>query len=165
MNEYCILLEKGVCERVVRRFFINLGYVFLLDRKGESLKEDQGINLHGLMSAEVTIRPTCIRFSLFEGGVYYHLTQPLVHSLRKPTKKLMGMAPDRCRDFTNANLGFLLVCCAVLIKGRKMCCQTRAASILFFTASLVGSFTMPELPRGDICGVVATRWQHKFTKR
>ena len=60
-------------------------------------------------SVEVVIKPVCVRFSLFEGDVFYHFASCPDAQLDK-MERLMGVEPGLCADFKEANLGFLPVC-------------------------------------------------------
>ncbi len=110
-------------------------------------------------SVEVIIKPVCLRFSFFEGEVFYHFASNPDAQLDK-MERLMGIEPEHCVDFTHANLGFLPVCSTVLIRGEKNILVDPGSHHLGFYGLLEKALADKGLARGDIDAVIVTHWHH-----
>ncbi len=110
-------------------------------------------------SVEVIIKPVCLRFSFFEGEVFYHFASNPDAQLDK-MESLMGIEPERCGDFTDANLGFLPVCSTVLIRGEKNILIDPGSHHLGFYGLLERALSDKGLASGDIDAVIVTHWHH-----
>lgn len=112
-----------------------------------------------MTSTEVIIRPVCIRFSLFERDVYYHFASHPDSQLDK-AERMLGIDPDKCRDFKSANLGFLPVCSTVLIRGEKNVLVDPGSPHLGFYGLLDRALSDAGVSPADIDSVVLTHWHH-----
>lgn len=113
----------------------------------------------GGVSAEVIIKPVCLRFSLYEGDVYYHFASRPDAQLDR-AERLMGIEPEKCGDFRSANLGFLPVCSTVLIRAEKNILVDPGSPHLGFYGLLDRALGERGVSVGDIDAVVATHWHH-----
>lgn len=110
-------------------------------------------------SVEVIIKPVCIRFSLFERDVFYHFASGPDAQLDK-MERFMGIEPERCADFTGANLGFLPVCSTVLIRGEKNILVDPGSHHLGFYGLLEKALSDKGVSCSDIDSVIVTHWHH-----
>ena len=108
---------------------------------------------------DVIVKPVNLRFSIYDGEVYYLFCGNPEASLDQ-AELFMGVGPDNCSGIFESNLGFLPVCSTILIRGKKNV-------VVDPNNHHIGSYGMLEkaleaygLSFEDIDFVVATHWHH-----
>ncbi len=103
--------EAGACYKIIIEERCRLTGILQM-HKTENHETIRQVN-----SVDVLINPVCIRFSFFEGDIFYHFAAHSDAQLDR-MERFMGIEPSKCAAFTDANLGFLPVASTVLILKR-----------------------------------------------
>ncbi len=118
-----------------------------------------GADRTGLNSADVIIKPVCLRFSLYEGNIYYHFAAQSDAQLDS-MERLMGINPAAQPEPADINLGFLPVASTVLIRGEKNIIVDPGSHHIGYYGILGRALKDAGVGFDEIDTVVVTHWHH-----
>lgn len=108
---------------------------------------------------EVLIQPTTLRFSIFNGDIYYLFASNPDAQLDQ-AELFMGINPGASTSLMDSNLGFLPVSSTVLIRGEKNILIDPNNHHIGFYGLLGLALKEKGLSFDDIDVVVVTHWHH-----
>lgn len=108
---------------------------------------------------DVIVKPVNLRFSLYNGEIYYLFGGSPEASLDQ-AELFMGVGPENRSGLLESNLGFLPVCSTVLIRGEKNVLVDPNNHHIGFYGMLGKALESYGLKSADIDFVVVTHWHH-----